>query len=487
MNILTLYKITSSTNKYHNTYTPYISSPSFSTNNALKGDFVASADPASTLGTITKFNSNFNTKKNEIVSKRQGARDSNYNLLNTAKKLLENTKQDRVCVCMSHRLKHDENITIKHNNQSGVDGRAYYHNVIQCSSVHTCILCNNRIMSKRSKEIAQAYDYFVKKLHGFVPMLTLTIPHYFGGDLEQQLELINQAYKRLMDDRIMRQVWQLVGKVGAIKGVEYTHGKNGHHNHIHSLMFLENSHHDLVLPIARWNTPKRKGMLRLLNEKQEQDYINKGLQSQISYMSFEDFIKFYWVKLCRDVGLGVPSLENGAVITEGDNVKSYIAKHKSAQEITNSRDKKAKHGNRNQWELLLDYQQGDKQAGIIFKEYAQAFSGGKLLRWSNGLKALLLIDEVDDETIAAVDDDAEHETKHEIKPILWQLIKRYNYQARLLSAVENDHQNGTDEYHDQLKKMIKHHKDRERKKAIEEQKRIADLRPPSWFNDHHCA
>ena len=342
-------------------------------------------------------------------------------------------------------------------------------------------------MSKRSKEIAQAYDYFTDTLHGFVPMLTLTIPHKQGGSLEKQLKLINQAYKRLMDDRIMREVWERVGKVGAIKGNEYSHGENGHHNHIHSLMFLKNSHHDVMLPITRWTTPKRKGMLRLLTSKQEQQHIDQGLQHTITYQSVENFIKFYWVKLCREVGLGMASLERGAVITEGDNVKSYIAKHKSAQEITNSRDKKAKNGNRNQWELLLDYQNGDIQAGEIFKEYAQAFSGGKLLRWSNGLKALLLIDEVDDETIAAIDDDTEHETKHEIKPILWQLIKRYNYQARLLSAVENDHQNNTDEYYDELKKMIIHHKEQERKKAIAEQKRIADLRPPHWFNDHHCA
>ena len=89
--------------------------------------------------------------------------------------------------------------------------------------------------------------------------------------------------------------------------------------------------------------------------------------------------------------------------------------------------------------------------------------------------------------IAAVDDEAEHEVKHEIKPILWQLIKRYNYQARLLSAVENDHLKNTDEYHNELKKMINHHKERERKKAIAEQKRISELRPPAWFNDHHCA
>lgn len=439
------------------------------------------------LGTITKFNSNFSHKNNKISAKRQSARAANFKLTDTAKNLLANTAQKRVCVCMSHRLNQDENISIKHNGQNGADGRAYYSNIIQCSSVHTCIVCNNRIMSKRSKEIAQAYDYFTSSLHGFVPMLTLTIPHKHGGSLERQLELINQAYKRLMDDRIMREVWKLVGKVGAIKGNEYSYGDNGHHNHIHSLIFLEKSHHDVMLPITRWTTPKRKGMLRLLTSKQEQQHIDQGLQHTITYQSVENFIKFYWVKLCREVGLGMASLENGAVITEGDNVKSYIAKHKSAQEITNSRDKKAKHGNRNQWELLLDYQNGDKHAGVIFKEYAQAFSGGKLLRWSNGLKKLLLIEEIEDEEVQAEDENAESHVVEEITPDLWHLIKRYKLQARLLSAVENDYKNDTNEYNSILRRMIEYHCERIERQRVIEHQRIKNLVPPQWFNDHHCA
>ena len=436
---------------------------------------------ASSLGTITRFNSNFSTTKNKIIVKRQSARAANFKLVETAKELLADTAQKRICVCMSHRLDQDKNISIKHNGQSGTDGRAYFNNIIQCSSVHTCIICNNRIMAKRSKEIAQAYDYFTKSLHGFVPMLTLTIPHNYGGILEKQLDLINQAYKRLMDDRIMRQVWELAGKVGAIKAVEYTHGQNGHHNHIHSLMFLKNSHHDLVLPIARWTTPKRKGMLRLLNEKQEKSYIDKGLQSQINYMSFEEFIKFYWVKLCRDVGLGLPSLENGAVITEGEKVKTYIAKHKSAQEISNSRDKKAKNDNRNQWQLLLDYQNGDKYAGEIFRDYAKSFAGGKLLRWSNGLKKLLLIEEVEDEDIKEIEEKLEHEVMQEITPDLWRLVKIYRLQARLLSAVENDHKDGTDEYQYLINRMVNYHIEQTEKKRAKEREHLKNYIPPKFM------
>lgn len=442
------------------------------------------------LGTLTSSNSNFSQKENKDFAKRQGVRAANFRLTNTTKRLLKDTDQDRICVCMSHRLSKDNGILIKHNQKSGNDGRAYFTNIIQCNAPHVCITCNNRIMSKRSLEVAQGYDYFVNELHGFVPMLTLTIPHKSGGDLDRQLKLINQAYKRLMDDRIMREVWELVGKVGAIKGNEYSYGDNGHHNHIHSLIFLEKSHHDVMLPITRWTTPKRKGMLRLLTSKQEQQHIDQGLQHTITYQSVENFIKFYWVKLCREVGLGMASLERGAVFSEGDNVKSYIAKHKSAQEITNSRDKKAKNGNRNQWELLLDYQNGDIQAGEIFKEYAAAFSGANILRWSRGLKDLLLIDEVADEGIKDVDEEVEHEVLEEITPDIWQIIKRYGVQARILSAVENDYKNNTNTYSDLIDRMIKHYIKKQReygeKRTIAINKKINE--PPIWFVDlHKCA
>lgn len=442
------------------------------------------------LGTLTSSNSNFSQEEDKAFAKRQSVRAANFKLTNTTKRLMKDTDQDRVCVCMSHRISKDNGILIKHNKKSGNDGRAYFTNILQCNAPHICITCNNRIMSERSREVAQGYDYFVNTLHGFVPMLTLTIPHYKDGDLVLQVKLISLAYKRLMGDTIMRKVWALLGKVGAIRGDEYTHGDNGHHNHIHGLIFLEKSHHDVMLPITRWTTPKRKGMLKLLTPKQEQDLISKGLKKTITYQSVEDFIKFYWVKLCREVGLGMASLKRGAVFTEGDNVKSYIAKHKSAQEITNSRDKKAKNGNRNQWELLLDYQNGDIQAGEIFKEYAAAFSGANILRWSRGLKGILLIDDVEDEGIKDVDEEVEHEVLEEITPDVWQIIKRYGVQARILSAVENDYKNGTNTYSDLLDRMIKHYIKKQReygeKRTIAINKKINE--PPIWFVDlHRCA
>lgn len=485
------------------------------------------------LGTITELNSvlpNFSKTDEQTAETSRNIRASNFSLLHSAKNLLAPTKQSRICVCFAHRIDHGLNVQIKHNNKSGAEGRASFSNLLQCGAIHTCIMCNNRIMQKRSVEIAQGYDYFTKELGGFVPMLTLTIPHYKGGDLVKQIELINLAYKRLIGDRIMRKIWDQLEKVGAIKAVEYTHGKNGHHNHIHSHIYIKKSHENHMITHSLWTTPKRKGELRLLDAEQEQEHIKKSLEIQklitqsvddftkdceaenlkpyiikrrvkkfiadkalaienphppIIKQTVDDFIKFYWSKLCQEVGLGVASLERGAVFTSGDKVKSYLAKHKSAQEITNSRDKKAKNGNRNQWELLLDYQSGDSQAGDIFREYASAFSGSQLLQWSRGLKNIVLIDEVKDD-ITGIDEKDELRLIKDIPDKIWRLIKRYRKQAQVLTAVENDIRYGGDttfEYDELIEKIINNHLKREHKKALAEQKRIKNLRPPQWFND----
>ena len=483
------------------------------------------------LGTITEYNSvlsNFSKTDEQTAETSRSRRDSNFSLLHSAKNLLAPTKQSRICVCFAHRIDQGLNVQIKHNNKSGVEGRASFDNLVTCGAIHTCIICNNRIMQKRSVEIAQGYDYFTKELGGFVPMLTLTIPHYKGGDLVKQIELINLAYKRLMGDRIMRKVWGALEKIGSIKAVEYTHGKNGHHNHIHSHIYLKKSHENQIITHTLWTTPKRKGELRLLNAQQEQEHIDKGLAIQklitqsvddftkdcekerlkpyiierrvkkfiadkahaiknphpeIIKQTVADFIKFYWAKLCVEVGLGAPSLERGAVFTSGDKVKSYLAKHKSAQEITNSRDKKAKNGNRNQWELLLDYQGGDRQAGDVFKEYASAFSGSQLLQWSRGLKEIVLIDEVKDD-ITGLDENDKLKLIKDIPNHIWRLIKRYGKQAKVLAAVENDIRYGGDttvEYDELIKEIINNHIERQRKKALAEQKRLENYIPEKFM------
>lgn len=456
-----------------------------------------------TLGTTTKFNSVFleshkSYKKtasleNYPIKDRQFARVSNFKLLASAKKLLANTAQNRVCVCFAHRQDKDKNIFIAHNMKVGNSAYAYYRNIVQCSDVHTCIICNNRIMSKRGEKAAEAYNVWVHDRNNFVPMLTLTIPHYLNGVLKVQLRLIKKAFKRLMNDRVMRGFWSDMGRVGIVDVHEYTYGKHGHHNHIHALPYLTKDIRKTKIATTVWATPKRMGQVRYLNDAQAQKLVSKGLQGTITYQDAEDFISDYWKKVCVEVGLSAPSRAHGAKFTYGEKVKRYLAKSKSAQEITNSRAKKAKGDNRNQWELLLDYADGDCDAGDIFREYAAAFKATQLLQFSKGLlHELGLKTEQDekDELKQAVADGELDETANDLKeisPAVWKLIKIYHKQADVLSAVENDYLHDTNEYYELIADLICKYDERQRKREYAEAAmrgmRMRDMRPPAYFAD----
>lgn len=456
---------------------------------------VNSISESCALGRTTKFNSVFSNafiKSDPLDSfetpKRQAARHSNFKLLSSAKKLLASTKQNRVCVCFSHRADKDKNIFITHNKKMGNAALASYRNVVQCSAVHTCIICNNRIMKKRGLKASEAYDVWVHDRNNFVPMLTLTIPHYQNGDLYTQFNLTQKAFKRLMDDRLMRKFWDRMGKIGIVKVIEYTHGKNGHHNHIHVQPYLTEDIRKTQVATALWTTPKREGQLKMLTAADEQKLIGKGLQHTIIYRSAEDFIKWYWSKVCVEVGLGAPSHKRGAVFTYGDKVKRYLTKHKSAQEITNSRSKKANNGNRTQWELLLDYGDGDSAAGDVFREYAEVFKGSNLLQFSSGLLHSLGLqtekdekDEIRDARAAGEIDETTNDIK-EITPSVWHVIKFYHKQADVLAAAENDHLNETHEYDELISELVvRYHKYQMRIQfagAADRGLRMKDMRPP---------
>lgn len=406
----------------------------------------------SALGSITKSNSAFDLSPIKSTPKHVINRTYSFAMKDTAGQLLPS---ERVAHCMCHRISTDKEISIKHNGIKGKDGRAKYHNLMRCGSIWNCYFCARKLLAERGAEVERGLKTWIDDMGGSVFMLTLTIPHYQGGDLKRQLKLQRQATKRLYNDRVMRKVWAKIGKVGQVKALEYTHGKNGHHNHTHTIIFSELSpdeFRDFVLPISKTT----KNNHTLLSDKQVQKLKDKGLEYRINYITLEDFIKFYWFKLCRDVGLGNTSLKHGANITDAQNVKTYLTKLKTAQELTNASAKEGKNGNRNQWQLLNDYMNGDDKAGQIFKIYADGYKGERQLFWSHGLKKLLKIDEVEDKEL--LEDESPDDIEiTEILGDVWHLVKRKKLQAHLLNLAEYDFEKGTNKLSillDELKKEV---------------------------------
>jgi hypothetical protein len=85
-----------------------------------------------------------------------------------------------------------------------------------------------------------------------------------------------------------------------------------------------------------------------------------------------------------------------------------VSKWGLEDEITKGHTKKAIHGE-TPFDFLRAYlgDRSDKQAGALFKEFAETFKGKQQLRWSPGLKKRFAIGEsTDDELAAQMDDQA---------------------------------------------------------------------------------
>jgi hypothetical protein len=104
--------------------------------------------------------------------------------------------------------------------------------------------------------------------------------------------------------------------------------------------------------------------------------------------------------------LGEPSPEHGLKLDDGNKAAKYISKWGFEDEMTKGHTKKALHGE-TPFDFLRSYlaDSNDKQAGGLFKEFAETFKGKRQLHWSKGLKSRYSIgDKTDDELAASQDD-----------------------------------------------------------------------------------
>ncbi|MBB5366466.1 hypothetical protein [Deinococcus humi] len=74
----------------------------------------------------------------------------------------------------------------------------------------------------------------------------------------------------------------------------------------------------------------------------------------------------------------------------------------AADELAKGHLKTAGRGGRSPWQLLADFHQGDVHAGMLWKEFVEAFKGRAQLNWSPGLKERLGLNDDQDDTDEAL-------------------------------------------------------------------------------------
>lgn len=190
--------------------------------------------------------------------------------------------------------------------------------------------------------------------------MTNTLRHAWGDDLKVLRTGLSVAFSTMFAGRAGQALKQRIKKVHHIRSIEVTHGENGYHPHVHTLLFLD---HEL--------TTDDKALLA---------------------STWADCVS-------RELGAGyVPDDEHGTIIDESHRT-DYITK--LGLEVAAITSKQAKNGNRTMWQVAADAAAGDKQSANIWSTYVHAVFGCRQLFWSKGAKRAFRIQRMTDEQIAS--------------------------------------------------------------------------------------
>jgi len=282
--------------------------------------------------------------------------------------------------------------------RSSEHGSAFYANLQTCSSVWACPVCAAKISERRRVELLQAMEQH-QASGGSVLLLTLTNPHTSTDDLLAMLKAQALAMSRFNSTKSAQKLWVSIGCIGTVRAWEVTHGSNGWHPHFHILLFVAS-----------------------------------GLDLEQLRSSFYSV----WSNCCRLAKLPIPSELHGVRIDDGTKAANYVTKGLWGldREMTKGHIKKSKQG-RSPFDLLRSYlYDKDKQAGVLFCDYARSFKGKRQLVWSKGLKAIFeLVDRTDEEMASAVEDDAYLLGKIQAED--WVLIRKFNVRGEVLELARH--------------------------------------------------
>jgi len=321
------------------------------------------------------------------------ARAERFALQATARTILG--KDHRTWKCMSRKAPMQQIEIIK----SNAHGKASYKGLYVCARLWTCPVCAAKISERRRVELVQALA--TAKAQGLtVKLLTLTVPHGIGDDVNALLASIKNAWRRTSTGRAGKAFRKLLGVKGTIRALEVTYGQNGFHPHLHVLLFLEGN------------------------------VTNNAVQGLFAPL---------WQDACTKAGLPRPSDAHGCRVDDGSKAAAYASKWGLESEMTKSHIKKGKAGGMTPWDFLravLDDGPDAAKYRALFKVYADAFHGQRQLHWSKGLKSLLEVGEVSDEELAILDQDNCHTLAKLVTPE-WRAIMHARAQAAVLDVAED--------------------------------------------------
>lgn len=341
----------------------------------------------SLLGNTTEFASTpVNTGIEQSLSSKIKKNENRYALQKIAKKY---HPESRLSSCMKTILPTKAEVELHYDDS---EQHAHYRNLMRCDDVWKCPVCSARMTSRRAEDIRQAYAYAVDILGWRVVMVTYTLRHSRFDDLETVVKSMREARRKMRSGRRWQEFKANYGYEGCISSLESPHGENnGWHPHVHELMFL--------------NPEKAEYELH-----EKDSVIESWLDADLSG---------WWVDSLKKVGRSATDTNGLDIKATDKDIAEYISKYghlpqgetwDSALELTKATSKESDKSI-HPFKILELSDSPDIPAKdrakykALWYEYANAFSGKAQIFWTDGLKAMLLVDE--DETD---DDSAERST-----------------------------------------------------------------------------
>lgn len=273
----------------------------------------------------------------------------------------------------------------------------HYGGLITCGSVWVCPVCGAKITERRRLELCQAFANHREK-NGDVLLLTLTAPHYNGQSLNFLLNAITNARRKMLNRKPWKRLASSMGVIGRVRGLEVTHSfNNGWHVHFHVLLFTD-------FPV---------------------------FGDEIEW--YEDEISKQWQSACLAADLPEPSRSHGVKLENGSMAAQYVGKWGLEHEMTKSHVKKG-HGSHTPFDFLREILKGEMKYAGLFKEYAQEFKGRRQLVWSDGLRALLGLDQEKTDEEVAAEVDTESSLFAKIPLDIWKLILNKKKRGEVLEV-----------------------------------------------------
>lgn len=265
------------------------------------------------------------------------------------------------------------------------DGKAHYSGLERCSSIWACPVCAAVVRAERAREIEKAVTAH-QAAGGSALFVTLTIRHSGEDSLAQSLDAVLTSWQKILGSRAWRGgkrqigLKEKYGVTGYIRSTEITHGDNGWHPHIHSIILV-----DRDLSTAELTT-------------------------------LGDDIHDQWASRIEKATGKTPTREHGIDVQKVDTKGKVLAKYLSkvqdegkpkteawsvSAELARSDVKNARaFGSRVPFELLdSDDPMPRNRRYALWLEYVAATKGRRAITWSRGLKASFEIDDKTDEEI----------------------------------------------------------------------------------------